>query len=779
MAGRVAVLAALAWGVCGWAQDGKPTVVSTEQPHQQRPSDFRVPLLKGAVHLSDFAGGVDDGMGPQGELRHEMTEIEGFVQNSPKDGEAATEKTEVWLGRTPTTLYVVFVCHEHRPELIRGHMARRENILTDDTVSVLLDPFQDRRKGILFSVNPVGVQADAAWTEGQGQDYSYDTVWDSEGRVTKTGWMALFAIPFRSLRFRSEAAQEWGVVFSRKMPRNSEADYWPRIFTNVSGVLSQEGTMRGIEGVTGSHNLQVNPYVLAQNEHTLDNTNPLTQFFSKRNFEATAGADVKAIVHDSIVVDATVNPDFSQVESDQPQFTVNQRYSVFFPELRPFFLENANYFSTPITLVYTRNIGHPEFGLRATGKIGKTNLGLLAIDDRAPGEGRNVGDPLYKKRAMFGVGRVAQDFGKGSSIGLTYTDREFEGSWNRIGGIDFTARLNDKWNLYGQAVESSTKNTDGSYSAGPGSYLEVNRSGHAFNFDNFYQDFSVGFVTRTGFIQTPNIRSDQQHMTYLWYPKHSKLQAYGLELNDQIAFDHQGNRAYRYVTGDIVFLLPGKMVIAPIGGMNSDTLGPQSGYALKTNRNFAENLGGLVLKGAPLPQLSFNLTLIHGGNVNYNPVAGALPTLLHQDSVQALMTLQPVRGLTIDNTYLLDRNHAAAGGADVYENQTLRTKVNYQFTRALSARVIVQYNSLLVNPAQTSLTRTKQVGTQVLITWLPHPGTAIYAGYNNDLQNLDRRLCTRLGSGGCDPNSPPLGRTLGYLDDGRQFFVKASYLLRF
>ena len=133
----------------------------------------------------------------------------------------------------------------------------------------------------------------------------------------------------------------------------------------------------------------------------------------------------------------------------------------------------------------------------------------------------------------------------------------------------------------------------------------------------------------------------------------------------------------------------------------------------------------------------------------------------------------------MDNTYLLDRNHAAAGGQFVFENQTLRTKINYQFTRSFSARVIVEYDSVLANPLQTSLVRTKQVSSSALLTWLPHPGTAIYLGYNNDLQNLDRTICERGLSGGCSGNGPILPRSSQYLNDGRQIFLKASYLLRF
>jgi len=759
-------------------QNNKPTVVSAQPPREQAPTDVKVPLLSAAIHLSDFSE-----MQPRQEVRNQLVEVRDFIQNIPRDGEPETEKTEVWMGHTRTTLYFVFICHDHRPGEIRGHLARRENILTDDNVAVLLDPFQDRRKGVLFVVNPAGVQADAAWSENNQPDFSYDQVWDSEGRVTSQGWMALIAIPFRSVRFRP-AGSDWGVVFSRNFPRNSELDYWPRVAANISGVLPQEGTLHGMEGLEGSHNLQLNPYVLAQNERTLINLDPLKPNFSSRHVEGTAGGEAKAILKDSVVFDGTINPDFSTVESDQPQFTVNQRYPVYFPELRPFFLENANYFSTPIQLVYTRNIIHPEYGVRVTGKIDHTNMGLFTIDDREPGETVAAGDSLYHKRALFAVGRVSQDFGKGSSIGAIYTDEEFGGGWNRIGGIDLTVRFNDTWTALGQWVESSTRGTADSgttptYAAGPATDIQLQRNGHAFNLYSELQDFSSGFQTQVGFIQTSNIRDDQTHLTYRWFPKHKLLQSFGVEANPALAFDHPGNRIYGNYEADPFFLLPRNTVLAPIGGQSSSTLGPQDGTLLVHNENFTQNFGGFVARGAPWPQLNFNLQAIRGGNVNYNPIAGGLPFLLNQKFVQFLFTLQPLKQLTADSTYLLDRDFAASNNAFVYESQTFRTKVNYQFTRAISARVIVEYDSTLANPVETSILRKKQVGTEALLTWLPHPGTAVYIGYNNDLQNLDRSLCNRLPSGVCDPNNSAAPRSPQYLNDGRQVFIKASYLFRF
>jgi hypothetical protein len=770
------------------AQSAKPAVLTAQAPSAQsakKPpaAPLIVPLLSDPLRLSDFAG-----MEPRTELKSKLLKITDFIQNYPKDGQPGTKKTEVWAGYTKSVLYFAFICFDDHPDQIRGHLARRENVLNDDNVSVLLDPFQDRRRGVLFTVNPVGVQADAAWTDNVSTDYSYDQVWDSEGQVTDKGWMALIAIPFRSLRFPPGGA-DWGVVFMRNFPRNSESDFWPRVAANISGTLSQEGTLRGIAGVTGSHNVQINPYVLGQNERTLEAVDPLNPYFSSRHLESTAGGEFKAILKDRIVFDATINPDFSDVESDQPQFTVDVRYPVYFPELRPFFLENANYFITPINLVYTRNIIHPEYGGRITGKIGHTNLGLFTIDDREPGQTVASGDPLYNKRAIFAVGRVSQDFGKNLSIGAIYTDEDFGQGWNRIGGADFTWRATNKWTATGQMVESSTNGTvdSPSYAAGPASKIELNRSAHAFNLDAVFRDYSTGFQSQVGFIQTTNFHNGSLYAGYAWFPKHRTIQSYGVETFQNVAFDHQGNRIYHYSNFDAYVALPRNIVLVPLIGQSSDTVGPQNGYLLDKSRNFTENYVGFTARGAPYPQLNFNSTFFRSGNVNYNPAVctppspitpNCVPFLLDQEALQVYFTLQPLRQLTADNVYLLDRDHSVADGAFVYESQVFRTKVNYQFTRSLSARVIVEYDSTLANPLETSLSRTKQVGTEALFTWLPHPGTAIYIGYNNDLQNLDRRLCKSFPNG-CTSDDTPALRSQDFLNDGRQVFIKASYLFRF
>jgi hypothetical protein len=765
------------WGHAALAsKNSKQTEAEAAETAQR--SQAVIPLIDQALHLSDFPN-----MAPRQELRSKLVSVSDFIQRAPEDGDPATEKTEVWMAHTTAMLYFVFICHDSHPSLIRDHLARREDIFFDDTVSVLLDPFQDRRLGVYFTVNPAGVQADASWSENSFPKYSWDTVWDSDGHVTPQGWMALVAIPFRSLRFNPNQS-DWGVVFSRNLPRNSEMDYWPRVAANVSGTLSQEGTLHGIEGVSGSRNFQINPYSLAQNSRRLDVVDPAHPFFSSRNLQGATGGEAKLILKDSFVLDTTVNPDFSDVESDQPQFTVNQRFTVFFPELRQFFLENSEYFSTPINLVYTRNVVHPAWGVRLTGKSGNTNVGLIATDDRRPGESVPPGDALYQKRTIAAVGRVSLDMGTGSNVGLIYTDREFGNGWNRVGGVDFTARMDEHWTAKGQLLASSTMGDSDSgtpplYSAGPAGLVQISRDGHSFNLFNNFADISTGFQTQLGFIQSTNIRRNFFHVTHQWYPKDKFYQAFGLEGNQEVAFDHQGNRVYSYTSFDPFWHLPRRIAIAPSVGQNSDTVSPISYPALTNYRNLTQNFGGLWMRGAPWSQFNFQFDSYLGGNVNYNPAAGKAPSLLNRQSVSLLVTVQPSRQLTISNTYLLDRNFAAHDGPFVYESQTMRSKVNYQFTRSFSARLIAELSSTLVNPNETALQRTKQISTQALLTWLPHPGTAVYLGYTNDLQNIGRGLCNQLAGGGCDPNNTDLPRADSLLNDGKQIFVKASYLFRF
>ena len=240
------------------------------------------------------------------------------------------------------------------------------------------------------------------------------------------------------------------------------------------------------------------------------------------------------------MLDATVNPDFSQIESDQPQITVNQRFEVFFPEKRPFFLENSNFFTAPINLVFTRRIGHPEFGLRLTGKSGPWAVGVLASDDRAPGEVLPPTDPHSGERATFTIARVSRDILDQSTIGAIFTDREFAGGYNRVGGMDANIKLDQNWRMQGAAVTSSTLNVDGTHSAGPGYKLDLERSGRKFNLQSLYLDYSPGFVTETGFVNRVDVRQQNVNASYFFRPEGKFLISCGPTVQQFSIFDHSG-----------------------------------------------------------------------------------------------------------------------------------------------------------------------------------------------------------------------------------------------
>ncbi|MBZ5521861.1 MAG: carbohydrate binding family 9 domain-containing protein [Acidobacteriia bacterium] len=718
--------------------------------------------------------------------RTDMLRLNAFVQRAPNDGTAPSQRTEIYLGYDHDNLYVVWMCYDREPGKIRAHMGRRENVFDDDYVEMMLDTFHDQRRAFVFSVNPLGIQADGLYTEnGGGNDTSWDTVWGSWGRLTHFGYVVVESIPFRSLRFKpGEAGTAWGVTFNRSIPRSDESDFLPEVSQKQSGVLSQEATMTGFEGIHPGRNMQFNPYFSGSTFRSVNQDVPTSPVIDKKTFDGKVGLDAKFVFNDSLVLDATVEPDFSQVESDQPQNTVNQRFEVFFPEKRPFFLENSNIFETLSgfqgdRLLFTRRIADPQFGARLTGKEGPWTLGFFVADDRSPGRQVLVSDPLHDQRAYFAIGRLAYDLGKNSNIGLIYTDREFDGDFNRVGGLDAHFKLGKNWNFSWRSVVSTTRASGTLYSFGSDHDGAFAGEGQHFTFFGNYQDISPGFHTDTGFIRRTDIRRLSGYYHYYWRPKKGKLLLFGPELNADRTYDHSGLGVEYGVNFDWAFALHRNTVIAPIIGVQSDTLRPVDFSGLTFNRKFSEDFGGLVFRSSPLRQLSWNITAIRTGAVNVVVPTGQLPTEGDETSINAGITYKPFNGLQIDNTYIFDRVKYNRLGHTVFNNHILRSKWNYQFTPKFSLRAIAQYNGLLANPTFSSLTTTKNVNFDFLLTYLVHPGTAIYAGYNSNLENIDPGLCIKV-AGACDPNGIGLLHRPGgpFLNDGRQVFVKVSYLWR-
>jgi Domain of unknown function (DUF5916)/Carbohydrate family 9 binding domain-like len=763
-----------------------------------RESSLTIPRLAHAPTLEDFLS-----MKPEGSAALVMAKVTHFLQREPHDGQPVTQPTEAYLGYDEKNLYVVFVCHDD-PAKVRAHETRREAFNgEDDDVEVMLDTFHDRRRAYVFLVNPKGIQWDAIWTEasfadtGGNFDSSFDTLWYSKGKVTEQGYVVWMAIPFRSLRFPSAQDQTWGVVLLREIIRKNEQAFWPHISVNQEGRLGQAGTAQGMKGISPGRNIQLIPYGLLNSFHAVDDRGPNTPcptpldpsascaHFQNREIGGTFGLDSKFILKDSLVLDATANPDFSQVESDEPQVTVNQRYRVFFPEKRPFFIENADYFRTPIDLFFTRNIVNPDAGIRLTGKTGPYSLGILASDDRAPGLTVPTDNVLFKTRSYFTVARVSRDIFKQSSIGAIYTDWEYPAanSFNRVGGIDSRLKFSSKLTATLQAVTSSTDFSE-AHSAGSAYKAALDYTSSHYSHNSTYNDVSPGFFTQPGFVNRVDIHEYRDYEACVFRPKQGPVVSWGPELSTRWTWDHTGHRLDTDYNPDLAIIMRRRthIFIFPYEEFR-ERLRPKDFPALPQDQDFHEHTSGINFYTAPIPQIGLGAQYFWGDAVNFVPgsVNSGQPYLARSDFASAVATIHPFTQLKIDNTYLFSRLRRRDTNANIFNNHILRTKWNWQFNRELSLRVILQYNATLTQNSPsvsadqfpfTFLPTTKNFNTDILVTYFIHPGTAFYVGYNTNQQNLDPSLQIDQLLGGVHHGDH-------LINDGRLFFVKVSYLFRF
>ncbi len=731
-------------------------------------------------------------MKPAGPTASGMGKVEGFTQREPRDGAPASQRTEVYLGYDSRSIYVVFVCFDDQPNKIRAHLNRRENVDGEEQVGIYFDTFLDHQRAYGFRTNPLGVQQDFIWTESLGPDNSFDTVWQSRGQRTGEGYVVWMAIPFKSLRFSSKLQQTWGILLERAIPRSSEDSFWPAVTPRVDGRLSQEGTLAGLEGISAGRNTQFVPYGVFRSFRSLDTTDSANPRFTQKDAQGAVGLDAKVVVKDSLVLDATVHPDFSQVESDEPRPTANQRFAVYFPEKRPFFLENSDFFQTISTVggmndfyqpairyVFTRNIGDPQFGVRLTGKLGPYSAGFLVSDDFSIGNSLARSDPNFHKRAYFAIGRASRDIGKGSKIGVIFTDREFAGSFNRVGGFDARFKLTPSWVANLMAVVSSDLDTTGVYSYGSAYDFQLLRTGRRLTYDLEFHDASPGFITQTGFFRRPDIRRAIQNVDYTFHPEGKWLQVWGVSGIYGRSYDHSGLLLDESISPTLHLQFQGQSELGAFNGRFHETLRPVDYAALLHNLDFPENFYGGWGSIGLLRQANFHGFAYHTGAINFNPPTGQAPFAGKEDFATLGVSLRPLTALAIDNTYILDRLRVHSNGRNIFTNHILRSKWNYQITRELSLRLILQYNAVLSDPLYSSLARAKDFNADFLITYLIHPGTAFYIGYNSNLENIDRRLCLRVPLAGmCDPSTNGPLRSSGFLSDGRVLFVKLSYLFR-
>lgn len=734
----------------------------------QQVDELVIPYIDRAPELDDFRG-----MRASPEIAATMARVEGFVQREPDNGMPSSQNTMVYTAYDNRNLYVVFLAFDSEPDLIRANLAPRENVIDDDFVAVMIDTFNDQRNAYGFGSTPLGVQVDGRWSEIAKQsnfDTSYEAVWYTDARLTDSGYMVRMTIPLRNLRFPDTDEQVWRVMFERRIPRLSEQSNWPPYLSTVEGRLNQAGILRGVRDVSPGRNIQLIPFAFARSFDVLDSRAAGGPAFND-NSEENIGLDAKFVFQDSLVLDATLNPDFSQVESDEPQVTVNERFEVRFDERRPFFIENADYFNTESTLVFTRRIADPDAGLRFTGKQGPWGIGTLMINDEAPGQRLDSDHPLAGEAADIRILRVFREISEQSRVGVLYTEREFGELINQVTSLDARFKLNPNWTTELQAIDTGFEDGSHDHLHGRQFNARLDRSGRNFSAHAHVIDTSEEFRADLGFFNRnyqPDSRSTHGFARYVFWPEGGLLNSWGGRVFVNDIVDQSGSRLYSQVMPALEWTWNGETELSLTYEDVDERLRPQDFPGLMRERDYEQKTWSAEFETQMFTTVGFSLELEMGETINLDPLPGTDPELAESSSAGFELLWRPLDRLRHDFTYLYTKLDDPNGAGNIFTDHIVRSRWNYQFTRELSLRFIAQHEATDPGPL-TSLKRDENLNFDLLVRYVINPWSALYAGFNTNSSNF-ALVDTETGT--------EMVRTHHLQRDGKQLFLKFSYLLQ-
>lgn len=687
---------------------------------------------------------VVDGLITQDEAWSGVVPATGFRQVQPNDGQPASQRTEVFVGYTDDALYVGVMAYDDDPSAIIVSDSRRDSSLDDtDAFLFIIDGQLDRQNGFVFGTNAAGIEYDGQVTkEGAGDNFgsgggafnlNWDSTWTVRSQITEDGWSAEFRIPFNTLRYARGDVQDWGINFQRNIRRNNEIAYWAPLERNRNLYrVSEAGTLTGL-APPSQRNLQITPYVLGQWQRG----GALAG--SKSNSEV--GVDVKYGITPNLTLDLTYNTDFAQVEADEQQVNLD-RFNLFFPEKRPFFLENAGQFTVgngqEVEMFFSRRIGigtggariPVEGGARLSGKLGQsTNVGFLymgteAVDGIAPGND-------------FAVARVSQELPNRSSIGAIVVSRDGDGShilpssqdYNRTYAVDGRWGIGDNVLLQGWAAKTDTPTLDGRDDAF-GLKAEYDSVKWAANvaYAEVREDFNpeVGFLSRTDYRKASafvmrRIRPDdlwglleiRPHASYTGYWKFDGFQESGflhLDAHWEFKTSAEIHTGYNFTKAGVLTpfeIVPG--IVVPAG-------------------TYDHGEAQLVFYTNTSKPLSFSLRTVAGGQFG-------------GDRLSLSPTLNYRIGETFRSELSYRYNDYDLPGGEFTANLA-RLRLSYSFTPKIQLQALMQYN-------ETS----DKVGTNIRFSWLRSANSGLYLVYNE----VDER-------------------GVGTLPRGREFILKYSHI---
>lgn len=465
-----------------------------------------IPRLDGAITID---GILDDAAWQQAAI------IDIGYEISPADNTPAPVRTTLRMGYTDNALYLSFHAEEPDPSRIRAHLTDRDGAFKDDFVGVMLDTFNDNRRNYEFFVNPLGVQMDLMREEATGnEDDSWDGLWESAGKITTEGYDVEIRIPFSTLRFRdTDGARRWGVIAFRNYPRN--------IRHQIANVVMPRGAncmiclaakIDGMAGVQQGRNLEIAP-TLTMTDAKSRSTDGAPWIGD--GIQVEPGLDVSWAPSSNLTLNATLNPDFSQVESDQAQLDLTSNFALYFPEKRPFFMEGADYFNTPFQVLYTRQIADPDFGVRVTGRTDKGAYGAFVARDATtqllvPGV-LGSGFAILDQDADIAVGRYRHDINANTSVGVIATARHGDDYSNDVAGVD------GRWQRGNHTLVGQFLRSQSDYPTSLG-FADAKPEGNAWDLEYSYDKRNWSFKTWHMAVD-PGFRADLGFIGQVGYDK--------------------------------------------------------------------------------------------------------------------------------------------------------------------------------------------------------------------------------------------------------------------
>lgn len=689
--------------------------------------------------LKDYLHGVPANAG---------MEVKNLVQNNPGDGTPETRATKAYISHDDDYLYAVFIADANHKKL-NARYARRENYPGEDFVLLQIDSFNDKQSAFVFYANPYGVQADSRFIEGKEEDFDFDTQWQTEGELTPAGYIVKMRIPFKSLRFNPGAVQNWGVSVARFIPENGEFNTWPHISKQKASVVAQFAPVKIDSAITPGRNFQLNPYLYTGVNKTLGKMKQhgRTHYAFSQQRATQTGLDAKYVWNNSFAFDATVKPDFSEVESDEPQVLVDKRFETFFPEKRPFFLENAGFFQTPQKLFFSRRIREPDVGLRVSGRAGKLALGGLVINDVALGE---------SDKAHIALLRAQYDLSDTSYIGMIANQRRVHTDISTVSGVDFRSKPTQNWIITGQyAVSQSEQEKNKS---GKLAYLETGYRDREINYTGKYLNISQNFDAQLGYLPRINIQQSEQVGKKTWYTETSDwLNFHSLQAT-VIATRNQ-HHDWLDKKNDLLYTLNDKYA-------NTIKLQTTMGVENLAQRDIHTRAWQATWTSKTLPWLATTLGVGQKQALNYrytdrNVLSGDASNYL------AKFSWKPNAHWKLDGSYYW--NDLRHQGQHIYRDRLARADISYQHNNYLGATLVFDYDDLSANKQWSRLESGKNLNTNLQLRYVLNPGTSIYLSYTDRQENLSlRRDIDGL-------EQLHLSENLD-LHTGRRLFLKMNYL---